>query len=301
MKRCCTLFWIVVFCSFGLCDEQTVFKDIKIHRHHSAQKRVLVDKSGTLVFDDSTHKLSFTDDAQDHFEASYDDVVKAVFDSTARMRGGVLAGAVPIAGIAIQAAHVNKYWLYLAYKDQGRDEDVLLEAPGDHSDEVIAKARAAFGARVTVSDFPEKGAEIKPADLPALKSKHSLKVSKEIHPMPEIKPDKATILVVCPPLAARYAGMGNQYKLHANDKVVVVNVQGTYGYAYLDPGTYRLASQSENANGFEMNLEAGHEYYFVQETFMGMWKGQTALSRNSPELVTYLVDGAYYADWKPKD
>ena len=41
--------------------------------------------------------------------------------------------------------------------------------------------------------------------------------------MPEMKPDKATVVVVCPPLAARNAGFGNQFKLHANDEVVAVN------------------------------------------------------------------------------
>lgn len=57
-----------------------------------------------------------------------------------------------------------------------------------------------------------------------------------------MKPDKATVVVVCPPLAARNAGFGNQFKLHANDEVVAVNKTGTYSFAYLDPGKYRLIS-----------------------------------------------------------
>ena len=43
-------------------------------------------------------------------------------------------------------------------------------------------------------------------------------------------------------MAARESGHGNQYKLHANDKVVAVNKPGTYIFAYLDPGEYVLAS-----------------------------------------------------------
>jgi hypothetical protein len=76
---------------------------------------------------------------------------------------------------------------------------------------------------------------------------------------------------------------------------------GTYSFAYLDPGKYRLVSQQENANGFEMELEAGREYFFLQNTFQeGLTPQVTALSRNSPELVTYLLNGSYFSDWKNK-
>jgi hypothetical protein len=88
--------------------------------------------------------------------------------------------------------------------------------------------------------------------------------------------------------------------LHANDNVVAVNRAGTYSFAYLDPGKYKLVSQSENANGFEMQLEAGKEYYFLQNTFQGALKWDTGLSRNSPELVMYELNGAYYSRWKQK-
>jgi len=110
---------------------------------------------------------------------------------------------------------------------------------------------------VTVAEFHEQGAEIDPDKLPDLNSKHAVKIKRQNHPLPESKPDKATIVVVCPPLAARYAGRGNQFKLHANDRVIAVNKAGTYNFAYLDPGKYRLVSQSENANGFEIQLEGG--------------------------------------------
>jgi hypothetical protein len=66
------------------------------------------------------------------------------------------------------------------------------------------------------------------------------------------------------------------------------------------PANTALISQSENAYGFELELEAGKSYYFLQNTFDGMFKRETSLSRNSPELVMYLLDGSYYADWKPK-
>jgi hypothetical protein len=155
---------------------------------------------------------------------------------------------------------------------------------------------------VMVTDFPEKGVEIKIEDLKALKSKQEVTVDKTYHPLPELRTDQATVVVVCPPLAARYTGKGIQFKLHANDQVIAVNRMGTYSLAYLDPGKYRLVSQAENANGFDMELEAGHQYYFLQNTFQQtISPNQTALSRNSRELVMYLLDGSYFSDWKPKE
>jgi len=49
-----------------------------------------------------------------------------------------------------------------------------------------------------------------------------------------------------------------------------------------------------------MNLEAGTDYYFLQDTFMGAWKARTALTRHSKELVMYELEGAYFSDWKQK-
>ncbi len=89
--------------------------------------------------------------------------------------------------------------------------------------------------------------------------------------------------------------------MYANGEVIAVNRLGTYSFAYLDAGKYRLVSQQQNASGFEMELEAGNEYFFLQNTFQdGLSAAETVLSRNSPELVNYLLDGSYFSDWKPK-
>jgi hypothetical protein len=149
-------------------------------------------------------------------------------------------------------------------------------------------------------EFDEKGEEIDPNTLPDLKSKHTFTADRKNHPLPEVQAEKATVVVVCPALETRFTARGNQFKLHANDRVIAVNRAGTYSFAYLDPGKYKLISQSVNANGFEMQLEAGKEYYFLQNTFQGAFKWDTGLSRNSPELVMYELNGAYYSDWKRK-
>jgi hypothetical protein len=296
---------------FGDTTTTTTFDHVKIHRHKSADKRQLVDKVGVLAFNDDARKLTFASRVDDTLDVPYDDVSRVVFDAATHMRAGwpaavLAAGGMPgiIASTIIAGTHVQDHWFYLQYNQQGDPKQALLVVPGDLTEKVISKAKEVFGDRVTVVAFAEKGEEIQKNDeidksrVPDLKSKHSMKLDKVNHPLPEVKPDKATIVVVCPPLAARNTGWGNQFKLHANRKVVAVNKMGTYSIAYVEPGKYSLISQAENANGFEIDLEAGKTYYFLQNTYQGVMKGETKLSRNSPEVVMYLLDGAYFSDWK---
>jgi hypothetical protein len=305
MNRPVLLISILLLPTLCLADGLTF--NAKLHRHKSSENPVLVDKIGVLSFDDAGRRLTFKDDAHDKFEIPYDSVTEVVFDVTTHMRGGtasqvLMATGLPgtMAGKAIARAHVHNYFFYLEYRTGGHDEQILLEVPHDSSKKVIDKATSIFGSKVTLADYQEKGEQIDPAKLPDVKSKDLVKIDKHSHPLPEAKPDKALIIIVCPPLAARYAGHGNQFKLHANDHVIAVNKQGTYSFAYLDPGKYRLVSQSENAYGFEMDLEAGKSYYFLQNIFDGILKNETSLSRNSPELVMYLLNGSYHSEWKPK-
>ncbi len=273
MRRLLTLICLLFLSASGLSAQPTIFENVKIRRHRSADKRVLVDKVGTLTFDDSTRKVLFKSDAGDRIDVGYDDIGKVVFEVTTHMREGAFSEVIKgvglpglVAGSVVASTHVKDYWFYLDYKDHDRSESVLIDVPKSSSAQVINKAQSVFGPRVTVTDFPEKGAEVKVEDLKALKSKHVLKVDKQSH------------------------------------QVIAVNKMGTYSFAYLDPGKYRLVSQAENANGFEMELEGGHEYFFLQNTFQQtLTPNKTALSRNSPELATYLLEGSYFSDWKPKE
>ncbi|MBZ5665544.1 MAG: DUF2846 domain-containing protein [Acidobacteriia bacterium] len=308
MGRWTALISFVFFATLCMATDAATFTHVKIHRHRNPEDRVLVDKVGVLTFDDAGRRLTFKSDAGDTLDVSYDAVAKVIFEVTSHMRGGALAQVVSaasfpglIAGTLIAGQHVHDYWFYLEYKNGDHNEPILLDVPKDSSEAVITKATSLFGSRVTVAEFQEKGEEIKRKELPDIRSKQILKVKKVDHPLPELKPDKATIVVVCPPLAARYSGKGRQYKLHANDHVIAVNRSGTYSFAYLDPGKYHLVSQADNANGFEIELQAGQVYYFLQNTFQSDPQGgRTVLSRNTPELVLYELSGSYFADWKRK-
>ena len=280
--------------------QQVVFKDIKARFSKNQLDRVLVDKDAELVLDDGARILVVKTE-RNPLKVSYDDIRKVVFDRSTHMRGGAMGSMLGVAGAALEAKHVEDYWCYLEYAGAGGAiQPYMLEVAKESSPRVIEKMRALFGDKVVVAEFEETAVAIDKDTLKDLQSKHDLEVDEKSHPTPELKPDKALIVVVCPPLAARHAGKGNQFKVHANDRVEVVNKMGTYSFAYLDPGEYRLVSQSENASGFTMTLEAGKDYYFLQDTFMGMMKAATRLSRHTKELVMHELGGSHYAHWTRK-
>jgi hypothetical protein len=72
------------------CAEPTTTFQAKLHRHKSPQNRVLVDKVGTLTFDNDNRKLTFKGDAHEKLEIPYDAVTKVVFEVTTHMRDGAL-------------------------------------------------------------------------------------------------------------------------------------------------------------------------------------------------------------------
>jgi len=287
-------------------EEATNFH-VRMHRRESPKSRILVDKSGVLTFDDSTRRLSFAGGKKDHFDVSYDDVNKTLFEATTHMRDDTLTAAVLALGLTgvaarsmLQLEHTTDYWLYLEYRNGDHNESILLKVPKDSSETVIAKTKVVFGPRVVIPAFQEHGEPVDPNSLPDLKSKHAMRVDWKDQPLPESKQGKATLVVVCPHRPNLDPASGNQFKLHANDRVIAVNQEGTYSIAYVDPGKYHLVSQSVNANGFDIELEAGKSYYFLQNIFEGAVKNHTMLSRNSEELVMYELKGSYFSDWKRK-
>jgi hypothetical protein len=50
----------------------------------------------------------------------------------------------------------------------------------------------------------------------------------------------------------------------------------------------------------KVNLEAGKEYYFLQDVHMGAWKARTGLSMHTKKVVMYELSGSYYSNWERK-
>jgi hypothetical protein len=122
----------------------------------------------------------------------------------------------------------------------------------------------------------------------------------QLPPIPAVRPDMALVVVVCPAIDGDHAGGGSQYRLYANGTIVAVTKMGTYNYLFLEPGRYTLLSKAGNASALDIQLEAGEEYDFFQNTFSGWVSVKNTLTRQSRELVSYEVRGAYYATWQPK-
>jgi len=273
-----------------------VFKDLKTAFVKSAADRELIEKDAELVLDDQAHTF-VVKSADRPLQVKYDDVQKVVFDTSTRMRGGkmgkLFGGAT---GAAISAHHVTEQWCYLEYRGpDGSSAPYMLLLSTDSAPKVTEKVRAVFGDKV-VSAHTVEAAEIEKKTLKDIESKHDLAIDKN-HPMPELVTDKALVVVVCPKVPSEDS---SQMKVHANDKVVLVNRSGTYGFFYLEPGAYQIASQAGNAVALQMNMEAGKDYYLLQETFMGATKSGTGLSQHSKELVMYLLAASNHADWKRK-
>jgi hypothetical protein len=291
-------------------SQRTSFADVKIRFSKSEKDRRLVDKDAVLILD-AANRLLMVNAPEKQLSIPYDKVRRVQFEVTTHMRSGFLAELVTVtaaasvgvvgAGAPIAAKRVSDYWCYIEYVDAAsKAQSQLLEIEKKVSEQVIEKMTQTFGDRVARIEFKEEASKVEKKSIVDLQSKHDIRVDKTNHPMPGKQAGKALIVVVCPPLAARKAGKGNQFKIHANDRVVIVNKSGTYSFAYLDPGEYMLVSQSDNGSGFRIKLEADQDYYFLQNTLYGMMKPGTLLSRNSKELVMYELNGAYYADWKRK-
>ena len=302
-------------CVLALADttraQSAVFSDIKARFSKSAEDRHLVSRDAELVLDDGTRRL-LVKNREHPLDVGYDDIQKVVFDVSTHMRGGgrmmgLVSSALPNIPIGllgsnpISATRVNDYWCLLEYEGpDGAVHAYMLEISRESSVRLIEKMEALFGGRVSLAAFAETPEEFDKKTLKELQSKHDVNVGEGGHPMPEARRDQALVIVVCPSLTAGDTGKGPQVKLHANDRVVMVNKRGMYSFAHLDPGEYLLVSQTENASGFRMRLEAGTAYYFFQDTFAGILKNRTGLSRHTKEVVMYELNGADYSLWRSK-
>ena len=155
-------------------------------------------------------------------QLDYDHIAQVVFDSTRHMRGAsvkkriglgtltdiiraggppgqVIGGAIDATQEARRISGVTDYWMYIEISlPAGSIIPTLLEISKGDSERVIAKTQQLFGNNVHIADFPESGQEIEKKSLKDLDAKHTVKVDKVNHPEPQIRPEKALIVVACP-------------------------------------------------------------------------------------------------------
>lgn len=278
--------------------EDQAFKNVQLWYSATGKLPHLDHSSASLIFDDSARRLKVKADKQP-LDVGYEAVEKVIFEVTRHQRGGwgaaVLGG---LAGALISSGQVNDYWCYMEYNLKGKSRPLLLEIDKGSSENVIGKMKEIFSERVQIPGFP-LAALFDRKSLKDLNSKHSLRFHAKNRPLPEARPDKSLVVVVCPRIPGPGSG-GFQIKLHANDRVVAVMTDGCYSFCHLDPGKYWLVCQAKAlATGLELELEPGKEYYFLLDAISQGALYQ--LSMHTKELVMFHLNGTVYSEWQRKE
>jgi hypothetical protein len=314
-----TLFLLVLlvvgWSAFGIAQGPMVINDVIKWGAKSETNPDLGDWKGVLTFDDGSKVLSF--EAGKHsFKTGYDGVSRIVFEEGTHMRPRRTAWA----QWEMQSKRINgNYWMYVELPVAGKPPAAhMLEINRESATAVLEKAKAVFADRVMVTDV-RVGAYMDRKALKDLDSKHDFKMQPERKdaPRPALKPDKGLIVVVYPEYDAydstslinlklkhHNAGemLASQVKIHVNDRVVLVNKVGTYGFFYLDSGDYQIVAQGKySGSALQLTVEAGKAYYFLEDDFDSSPGGDMQLSQHSPELVMHQLGPAYFGVWARKE
>jgi len=87
--------------------------------------------------------------------------------------------------------------------------------------------------------------------------------------------DKASVYVF------RNESFGGAIKMPVtlNDRMMGDTGPKTYFHWLLDPGSYKIASHTENTPELVVDVEAGKDYYVWQEVKMGLWTARSLLHK----------------------
>jgi hypothetical protein len=193
--------------------------------------------------------------------------------------------------------------VYLEYKKpDGTTAPFVFNVGKDTVPFALKRIHAAFGERVQFGAFAEVPQKLKKDEFKSAKAKYEVRATTEKPPIPELRPDKALVVIACP---ARDLGAVPTDKwspvagrIVVNDEVVAVNGPGTFTYLFLDPGEYLLVSIVQNAVGLGMKLEAGKDYYLIQQMYIA-GNVHSLLTRHSKELVVYEMNDLLWPEWRP--
>lgn len=287
---------IFLLCSiFALLPgEAQTFKKVSFRCPRGKKDNRLTSKDVHLIVDEAAGKLAlkyvYEPDAKP-VEVKLADITKMTFEATPHGRDVFPLGGV--IGMAVASKTVSDYWCFFKHNTPEGERPALLEIDKGSSQKVIDVMRRLLGERVS-EPASRVGGDFDKKTLAELDAKYTVTFPK-LHPIPEKRPDSALIVAVFPTGSMAATAL---HKLHANDKVILANVSGTYSFAYLPPGEYLFASQCGTANGMKLKVDAGSAYYFVQSaraSLKSMHEG-ALLSQNSEDLVLYEVAAARYVE-----
>ena len=301
---------LLLLCAATAAAQQATFTDVKV-RFVKSNEREMDEKGADLAFDQAARRLRVKSGDRP-LDVSYDDVQKVVVevDTLGRKAGfgasfvGMFAGGLLFGNAiatSIDKPFDNDHFVYFEYKKpDGSSAPYGLTIGKQSVPQVLKALQAAFGDRLQVPGFDEKPEEMDKKQLASGKTRYRYLNTDKQHPLPELRPDKALVVVATPATIMRRIGPEKRYgitSLHANDVLVGVTGPGCYTFFYLDPGDYFLVSQTHDVVGLRMKLEAGKDYYLTQTLYAKGIRLRSFLTRHSKELVMYEVAGSLWSDW----
>lgn len=313
MKRCGIATLLLLFAATAVAQQAT-FTDVKV-RFVKSNKREMDEKSADLVLDHDARRLQVKSSARP-LDISYDEVQKVVVevDTLGRKAGfaasfvGLFAGGLLFGNTiatSIDRPFDSDHFVYLEYKTPDGSTSAHGLIIGKQSvPQAMKELQTAFGDRLQVPVFDEKPEEMDKKQLVPGKSGIRYINTDKQHPLPELRPDKALVVVATPATILRRIGPEKRYgpaSLWANGELVAVTGPGCYTFFYLNPGDYFLASLHGNVVGLRMKLEAGKDYYITQTLYAKGIRPRSFLTRHSKELVMYEVAGSLWSDWGLKE
>jgi len=299
---------VLVLATVPLVAQPLTCKDVKV-RFPDARK-VMTEKSATLVLDDTAQRL-VVHCGERPLDVAYKDVQKVVVEVNTigtkagfgakvigALAGGMMFGTA--VATAIDKPFDHDHFVYLEYASSAGTQPYLVNIGRTSVPQVLGRLSAAFSDRLLVPTFDEtRESSAKFTAKGAGRRIPCIATAKQ-HPIPDIRPDKALIVVVMPatindPTAAEKRGWGAVTYL--DGEPVAVAMPGTYTYFYADPGEHSVLTWVNEMVGLRMKLEAGKEYYLTQTLYPQGIKTKSFLTRHSKELVQYELLGSLFTQW----
>lgn len=292
---------------FAAANAQTRFKDVEV-RFVPPGKQIHENQDAELVIDDKARRISVRSKMKS-LDAGFDDIERAIVEVNTHgkkagfgaslagwMVGGLLFG--DLIATSIDKPFDQDHFLLFEMKGS---TPFLVSIDNKSVPAALKALQAALGTKVYVPQFTEKVEKIPDEKFNPPKVKVTAVPTAKTRPVPNILPDKATIVMTAP-VAIFFAGKpekkGPGILVYANNQLVTVIWAGNYTFFHLDPGEYLLAGDTPAPTGLRIKVEAGKDYYFTLTPWHKGIRMRSFITRNSKELITYEMSGALWIDWK---
>lgn len=289
---------------------QSRFTDVEV-RFKKPNTFELDNKDAELIFDDAAKRLRISSKSGPSLDVAYDFVDKVVIDVNTHgkkagfgasflgmMAGGLLFG--DLIATSIDKPFDNDHFVLFELKGPQAASPYVINVDNKIVPAVLKALASAFGSKVVIPKFDGKSEKLEDAQFDPAKVKAYAIPTEKKHPLPEMSPDKATIIVVAPAtimFGGKPEKKGPGIFLYANKKLVSVIWSGSYTFFQLDPGEYQFVGHTPSPVGLTFSVEAGKEYHLTLTPYAKGIRLRSFFSRHSKEFVMFEVAGSRWMEW----